>query len=92
MVDATAIDTIIQELALDARVGTLGVRLYLLLKSGKSLDEAATALGKSTEWLKRFERRLRNLGYIEIHEVIGANGRRQRNYKFLTRETRYLAS
>jgi hypothetical protein len=84
MVELTAIDPITSSLALDERVTPTAVRLYLLLRDGKSLDAAASALGKSTDWLKRYERQLRDLGYLEVHDVRTAGGKRDRRYVFLT--------
>ncbi len=84
MIELTAIDPIMASIALDERVTPTAVRLYLLLRDGKSLDDAATALGRSTDWLKRYERQLRDLGYLEVHDVRTARGKRDRRYVFLT--------
>jgi hypothetical protein len=83
MLDLTVGDPIMNELALDGRVNPTAVRLYVLLRNGSSLDAAAKALGRTTEWMRRYELQLRDLGYIEIHDI-SARGKRQRRYVFLT--------
>jgi hypothetical protein len=83
MSELTAIDAITEGIALDDRVSPTAVRLYLLLRNGKTLDDAATALGRTTDWLKRYERQLCDLGYLEVHTV-RARGQRERRYVFLT--------
>jgi hypothetical protein len=75
------LDPITEEIALDDRVSPTAVRLYLLLRNGKSLDAAATAMGRSTDWLKRYERQLRDLGYLEVHDV-RTRGQRRKVYAF----------
>jgi hypothetical protein len=91
MNEPTAIDPIMAEIARDNRVSPTAVRLYVLLRAGNSLDAAATALKRSTDWLKRYERLLRDLGYIEVHDVRAIGGQCDRRYVFPT-PTRSLAS
>ena len=92
MVDLTVMDPIMNELARDGRVNHTAVRLYVLLRNGSSLDAAATALGCTTEWIRRYERQLRDLGYIEVHDIRSARGQRHRQYVFLTPDPGRLAS
>ena len=92
MVEPAAIDPTTAELALDERASPIAVRLYLLLRDGKSLGDAATALGRNLTWLRRYERQLRELGYIEVHDVRNARGQRHRRYVFLTPDPSRLAS
>ena len=91
MTELTASDPIAEGIALDERVSPIAVRLYLLLRNGKTLDAAATALGRSTGWMKRYERQLRDLGYIEVHDV-RTRGQRRTLYTFPTLEPSCLAS
>jgi len=80
LIDAAALDPI-TEIAFDDRVSPTAMRLYVLLRNGTSLEAAATALGRSTAWLKRYERQLCSLGYLEINTVRSAKGR-DRRYTF----------
>jgi hypothetical protein len=81
MAESAAIDQVTEEIALDDRVSPTAVRLYLLLRNGKSLDAAATAMGRNVEWMKRYERQLRDLGYIEVH-LVQTRGKRRKKYAF----------
>jgi hypothetical protein len=92
MIESTAIDPIMAEIAFDERVGPTAFRLYVMLRNGATLDAAAAAMQRNPDWLKRHERALRDLGYLEIHEVRSAHGRRDRHYKFPTPEHRKIAS
>ncbi len=82
MGESTAIDPYIREIVHDARVSPTAVRLYLILRDGRTLEAAATALGRSTHWLKRYERQLRDLGYIELHHVLLGGNQRESRYVF----------
>jgi hypothetical protein len=71
----------------DRAVSGEAVRLYYILAAGKSLDEAATLLGKSTKALARYERQLRQARYLKlVHVYDNADGKKpRRQYEFLKR-------
>jgi hypothetical protein len=69
----------------DRALSSEAVRLYYLLADGKSLDEAAAIMGKSTRSLARYERQLRKAKYLSLHHVYEDGKGRRREYEFLKR-------
>jgi len=53
------------EVVLDRRLSMTAIRLYGMLRRGHSLEEVATMMNANIEHLRRAERALIRLGYIE---------------------------
>jgi hypothetical protein len=78
MISADAIRAILH----DPAIHPVAAKLYVLLSEGKSLDEVALTMKKAPKSLGRYERQLRQAGYLTlVHELTG-DGKKRRRYVF----------
>jgi hypothetical protein len=71
-----------EQIAFDKRLSSEAVRLYQILVTGKSLDEAADVMGLTRRSLLRHERILRRTNYMRLSTEYDADGKRRRVYIF----------
>lgn len=79
-----------RDLALDERLSPTAIRVYLLLRHGVSLADAARRLGRNPDWLRRYVAQLESCGYLEVHDV-RVRGQRERRYVFLPSSERLVS-
>ena len=78
MIDVGAELDPVKRIFYDERVNPTAVRLYVLLRDGVTLSDAAGMLGKAPRWLATYERQLVRLGYLSIVDERTARGRTRR--------------